>query len=215
MKRSTNTGAVLSGDLVLSEELSAAVRSAVPARLRDAVADLADRIPAEISDIDLFRGDSWQLIVEDPSFSLHAALFIRLSLITWRPEVDTRAVIGIGSIESRGDGRVSEGYGEAFTSSGRGLDSLPRDRRISIVDEVDVLAAGVHLLDRISSDWTTSQARAVLMAMKGMSQEEIGAAWDGGPISQQAVAQHLQRASWHAVNHWLSAFSAHFQQKYD
>lgn len=218
MKSSPTVAAVISGDFVLSEELSSAVRKAVPGKLNEAVIDLRTRFNTDVSEIDLYRGDAWQLIVEDPAHAVNVALAMRLSLMTWQSAVDTRAVVGIGGIESRGETRVSSGFGEAFTRSGRALDALPRDRRMSIQigeeDGGEILDAGVHMLDRIVGEWTTAQARAVLGAMSGMSQDEIGASWKDGPISQQAVAQHLQRASWGAVNHWLEALADYIQQSY-
>lgn len=207
--------AVISGDLVLSESLPAAVRRAMPARLAESVAILREEAGITASDVDIFRGDAWQVIVEAPERAIEAAVVIRASLMAWQAALDTRAVIGIGRIDSRGDDRVSSGYGEAFTRSGHALDSLPRDRRMAIrfADDAvsEMMDGGVHLLDRVVSGWTPAQARAVLGALRGRSQDEIGAAWNDGPISQQAVAQHLQRASWNAVSHWLNASAAFIQ----
>src|SRR5690625_6870968 len=65
--------------------------------------------------------------------------------------------------------------------------------------------AATVLVDEVVTDWTAAQATAVSRAMRGQSQEEIGRGWAGGPISQQAVAQHVRRASWPAVRGWVAA----------
>lgn len=212
MTESPHLAAVISGDLILSEKLPAAVRRAVPGRLDACARLLRTDLGLDCSDIDVFRGDAWQMIVRDPAAAVTVCLLIRAELRSWQSELDTRTVIGIGRIDSEGDGRVSTGYGEAFTLSGRALDDLPKDRRMAlrIADApaplVDILDAGVHLLDEIVDGWTAAQSRAIVGAMKRLSQDEIGASWATGPISQQAVAQHLRRASWGATEHWLGAF---------
>lgn len=172
-----------------------------------------------VSDIDLYRGDSWQMIVDDPREASAAMVLIRAELMAWHDGLDTRTVAGIGTITDSGNGRVSTGYGEAFTLSGRGLDGLPKDRRMALraasleTPLLQLLDASVFLLDRIVSEWTQAQARAVSGALRGWSQDEIGSRWQEGPISQQAVAQHLRRASWNAVQEWLTAFGRYIDAR--
>lgn len=214
------TQAVITGDLVLSEKLPSAVRRAVPRFLDECVRVLREERSARTSDIDLYRGDAWQMIVEEPSDVAFAMVLIRTELMVRHDGLDSRAVAGIGKIDNTGGERVSTGYGQAFTLSGRGLDALPKDRRMALraadIKEplLHLLDTSVFLLDRLMSGWTQGQAQAVSGALRGWSQDEIGGRWQEGPISQQAVAQHLRRASWHAVQEWLDAFATYVDGHY-
>jgi hypothetical protein len=203
---------VLTGDLVLSERISRSVRKSIPGLLEASAAEL-QRMEIAISEVDVFRGDSWQVIVRRPEDALFAAVYFRAAGRASVAEFDTRVGIGIGAIEYEGSGGVSTGYGSAYTLSGRTLDEMPRDRRIQVasadLNTTPLLDASLHLLDRIAGQWTASQARVIAASMSGRSQEEIGAAWAPRPISQQAVAQHVARASWHAVDHLLTAWDQH------
>lgn len=80
---------------------------------------------------EIFRGDSFQLEIEDPSESLLAALQIK-ALIKSLPypeenkrssPVDVRMAIGIGEKTHNAD-RISESNGEAFIRSGEKFEQL-------------------------------------------------------------------------------------------
>jgi hypothetical protein len=143
------------------------------------------------------------------------ALYIRAAARASSASFDTRIAVAVGPIDDAGDGRISTGYGEAFTLSGRTLDAMTRDRHMQLrvagipAATGALLDASIHLLDRIVGQWTPAQARVAAGALRGLSQEEIGAEWPTRPISQQAVAQHMARASWSAVEHMLKAWQLH------
>jgi hypothetical protein len=205
---------VLTGDLVHSERMNRSVRRAIPGLLDASAKDLRS-LSIDISDVDVFRGDAWQVLVRPAHRGLFAAVYMRAAGGASSSEYDTRVAIGIGPIEDEGSGRVSAGFGDAFTRSGRALDAMPRDRRIQVSlpkeEEAAYLDGALHLLDRIMVQWTPSQARVVAAAMRGQSQEETAAAWPSRPISQQAVAQHLARAAWPAIAHFIEAFEERFR----
>jgi hypothetical protein len=212
----TTLHSVLTGDLVLSERLSKTVRKGIPAHLAQLRDDLATA-GVDLSVIDIFRGDGWQLIVRDPADALAAAIYLRAAARSSTLQFDTRVSIGIGGIEEEGSDGGSTGFGEAFTLSGRGLDEMPRDRTLTVrlppshQSLGEMVDASFHLLDRLIRGWTPAQARVVAAAIKGRSQEEIGVDWPTKPISQQAVGQHLARASWPAIDHMLDAWRRHIR----
>jgi hypothetical protein len=211
--------AVLTGDIVLSERATKAVRKSIPAILGLA-ADGLRGAGLSVSGMDVFRGDGWQMIVRHPSEALRVALYLRAYCRASPLETDTRVAIGLGEVEGEITDPVSTTFGSAFTISGRTLDSMPRNRRMQLArdDEygppVDAafldstfLDASLHLLDRIVGQWTAAQARVTAASLLGGSQEDIGAGWTPRPISQQAVAQHLRRSSWHAVSQFIDAYA--------
>jgi hypothetical protein len=70
----------------------------------------------------------------------------------------------------------------------------------------------VILLDRSASEWTAKQGQAIYPSLMGRTQAEIAAGWHDGPITQQAVAQHLDRAGWTAIDYALGTFEASIPQ---
>jgi hypothetical protein len=79
-----------------------------------------------------------------------------------------------------------------------------------IAETFDVI---VRLVDAIATRWTDKQALAVSGALRGMKQEEIAEKLWEERITQQAVAQHLSRAGWEAVEKGINYFEQRQQNK--
>jgi hypothetical protein len=204
--------AVITGDIVRSSLLSPQDRrkllKVIEAGSRQIRRMLGDAVPM---DIDVFRGDSWQMLVTDPAQALRAALLFRAHL-RWQMEshhFDTRLAIGVGTADLFPRRRVSEGSGEAFRLSGLALDGMKKRRMCFSSPGSDLerpLDVIVHLLDEIAVRWTDKQAHAVIGAMQGWTQEKIAGSWGDSPITQQTAAQHLEGAGWYAVGRGLGEF---------
>lgn len=172
-------------------------------------------------EVDIFRGDSWQMLVLDPAKALRLSLFYRATIRAKiaRPNLDTRIAVGVGKIDSIPETRVSEGHGEAYLLSGEALDWLNRSKAANmcfahkddeIAENFDVI---VRLIDAIATRWTDKQALAISGALRGMKQEEIAEKlWDKR-ITQQAVAQHLSRAGWDPVEKGINYFETRAKNK--
>lgn len=203
--------AVLTGDVVGSTRLDAAVRRHLPRELRRIGTTIRREYP-DVCPLDLstYRGDSWQLLVTDPSLALEIAVSFRAAL-RWRmqvKDVDTRVAIGIGGIDFVPGDRISEGDGAALQLSGRALDELDDAIRMSILvqdRDLPVVEIAVSLLDTIVASWSIGQCQAVVGALGGKTQDAIASAWRPRAISQQAVGQHLDRARWNLVQVALEA----------
>lgn len=206
--------AVLTGDIAGSRRLSRRVRTELPAALRGIASTARERFAKAVCHpIDVFRGDSWQLLVREPSRSLRIALFMRANLRAAFEEtrVDTRVAIGVGTVDFVPETDISGGDGEAFRLSGRALDEMGRGFRMAVAlspgfpkSTNRLLDAVAKLIDVQAASWTQRQAFAVGKALLGLTQEEIGEAWMEHPISQQTVAQHLASAGWNAIDYALS-----------
>jgi hypothetical protein len=72
--------------------------------------------------------------------------------------------------------------------------------------EEEALQIIVQLVDRIAAEWSDKQALAVTGALQGWTQEKIGQLCWTEPITQQAVAQHLDRSAWINVERALGYF---------
>jgi hypothetical protein len=202
----TKVYAVITGDVVASSRLSKSVRRALPDHLKRASREVrkafGDAVPLEI---DVFRGDSWQLLITDPLQCLRIALFLRSRLISLADRgrgLDTRLAIAIGPVDFVPAGAVSEGDGEAYRLSGRLLETLPTDQLLTLglttAEVPATIAAAIRLLDAVVQNWTGKQAEAVAGALRGWTQEKIAASWPQ-TISQPAVTKHLSKAHWPAV----------------
>ncbi len=213
MKLNTNPYyAVITGDIVESSGLSVPDRQRLVKVIGECSRQIR-RIYGKIIplDVDLFRGDSWQVLLTDPVLSLRVSLMFR-ALLRWRMEssgFDTRLAIGVGRVDSISRRRVSEGAGEAFRASGLALDSLKKRRMAfafpgsELEPSLDVF---VHLLDEIVVRWSDRQARAIVGALQGWTQKKIAETWEVSRITQQAVALHLEAAGWHAVDRGVRGF---------
>ena len=114
--------AVLTGDLVASSRISVELRTEMVRWLKELAGNFFTSIHPEsvVGGLDVFRGDSWQLCLREPSLAVKAAVFFRVGLKAHpsRQEIDTRVGVGIGGVEHLVESRISESTGPAFVSSG-------------------------------------------------------------------------------------------------
>lgn len=208
--------AVLTGDIVGSSRLSVDERRALHEGFAGGAGRLEQHFGQQIlHKPEIVRGDSWQFAVKDPEKSLRIALFFRALIRISLPEVeiDSRIAIGFGSIDFVPGGRISSGDGEAYRLSGEGLENLqkpfrmglffPDKYRSNLTGALDVI---VKLIDREVGKWTKAQAESTAGALIGLTQQQIASDWVAREITQQAVAQHLERAGWSTVEAGLSFF---------
>jgi hypothetical protein len=208
--------AVLTGDIVGSSRLKEKQRLDLHKTMVLTSRELRMRFAKIVPlPVDIYRGDSWQFIVKDPAKALRIGLFFRAYIRSrmQSKKIDTRVAIGIGAIDFVPDNKILRGDGQAFRKSGGALEKLPRGRRM-ILDCPDsipmadrkALDAMLHLIDVLVKNWTEKQAQAVSGALLGWTQEKIASRWVKNKISQQAVAQHLDRAGWNALESGLNYF---------
>ena len=212
--------AVLTGDLVGSTSHRYSQPENSPGHALDSLVDALRFVTVEllhgrVVGFDLFRGDSFQGIVHEPSSALSAALSIRMhlrsrsSLISPHlPVLDARIAIGIGKVSSFSGERVSEFDGSAFRRSGPLLDKMAnREARLRISTPWERVTAELEtefaLLDSLVSKWSAEQAEAATYSLLGMKQTKIAEHLN---VSQSAIAQRLGRAEMNAVKTLLSRY---------
>jgi len=201
------TWAVLTGDVVGSSKLGSKTLQTVMRRLRDGAEQFGEVFEGAVyGKLDVFRGDSWQILIEDRRFSLRAAVFIR-ACIKGMEEVkaDSRVAVAWGAIDSASlnQERVSESTGEAFTASGHALAEMKAPERLAIRPGIvlppangRLLTAAVALLDQIVTRWKPGQAQAVEQALLRRTQVEISRRLE---VSQPTVNQAMRTAGWKAI----------------
>jgi len=205
--------AIITGDIVASSLLSSNKRKMLHKVMVDSSKVLQDEFKDAVPmGVDIFRGDSWQIILSKPAKALRLALFYRAILRAKMEShrFDTRMAIALGHVDFIPGNRVSEGFGEAYQLSGKALESMPKASNMSFVfpgmELEKALNVVIRLIDSISSRWSDRQALAVAGALRGWKQEKIAEKWWKKKVSQQAIAQHLSRAGWYPVEKGILFF---------
>ena len=204
--------AVLTGDVVGSSKVPGRRRPLLLNYLKGIFRNVEESWPGAISKrFEIYRGDSFQVVLSDPSAALCIAIFLRASLRKGFPVNDTattcdaRIAIGIGAIDFLPES-TAEGDGEAFHRSGRLLDGM-RFTMFAIatpVKDVDEeLNTELSLLDAIIGRWSSPQAEAVCYSLRGLSNVEIAGKLG---ISAAAVGQRLVGANLKSVDRLLDRF---------
>lgn len=219
MEYTSRNIAVLTGDIINSTRMPEGKLPQIRAVLKRAVASISPR-----TEVDFYRGDGWQFYTEEPESAFRLALLIRAQLLA-ACEEDTRIAIGIGSegpvYPAQAGLEVSQpqalktalAVGEAFTLSGRTLDSMTSHFKLTaaLPERAGVLSLWVrvacHMADEIISGWTTRQAEicAKALLMKEATHQEIADELDP-KVAKQTVTRSLSGAGWRALQAPLTAF---------
>jgi hypothetical protein len=172
-------------------------------------------------DAQVFRGDSYQLLMED----INLVMIKCVQLVCWfkihsdrerHIPVGTRLSIGIGEIAYEGKS-VLDSDGEAFHLSGRNFDEMDKDEiiRLTTFDEEKTKAYQVILMyiNMIMRQWTISQAETIyqLLESKGSTQDSIAKQLK---MSQPAIAKSLRAAKWKEVEKGISYINNQLGKQY-
>jgi hypothetical protein len=187
---------VITGDIVKSSKLSLDKHKLLIKVMRSCSKDISKVFPEALKyEPELFRGDSWQLLVQKPEFALNIALFYRAYLRA-KMQLDSlneRMAISIGTVDFV---ESSFGIGDAYKISGKALDKKGK-RKIKFVSDILSESAVLDLIiqntDFISSKWTSRQSKIVLLALQNMDQKAIASKLH---ITQSAVSQQMDAAGW-------------------
>lgn len=191
---------VLTGDLIGSSKLKPIERKNLHSRIKKLYKHLSSNFPDALPlPIDIFRGDSWQFVIVNPSLALRISLCFRLLIKSEKflPNIDTRMSLAIGKISFLSKDRISESDGEVFRISGQNLENMKGIQHFFIHIPSKQHSEPFHviteLIDFIISRYTGKQSLAVYGMLAGMGQEEITKLWQPH-ISQQMVSKHLKSA---------------------
>ncbi len=184
---------VITGDLVNSTNIAAEWRQTVVDVLKACAADFALQTPVKI---EMYRGDSFQAVVDKPECSLAVAVALRAKLRACTPEKsgmwDARLSIGIGEISFESDNIVTSD-GEAFRLSGRAFDNIGK-RRLCIsapwTDFNEAIDLVTRFADEVISSWTARQAQVVYHSLLF-------------PKTQKDMADELGMTRQNFNYHWL------------
>jgi hypothetical protein len=205
----SNIHAVLTGDLIKSRKADATALSVAFDVLRDAAADFGQAWDSDLR-FTRYRGDGWQVVLQDPGLVLDALLFFAARLRARSPAIETRISAGIGAVTSIGTADLADATGPAFFISGDHLETMSRKRKLAIAGSGigAAQAAIVDLAEHIASGWTPAQAEAVALSldMNASNHETIA---ESLGVTRQAVQSRLASAGWSYFDNALFAMRNH------
>ena len=192
----TQHAAVLTGDLIASTQASVAEVDASMAL----IADLAARI-GKNTRFTRYRGNGWQIYLDDPGIGLWALLWIAANLRA-KGALASRAALGLGEAYGGSADSLDTAGGSAFVASGRALDDIGTQTRFALAGTgIDRLHQRLlALLEERITSWSHEQAEVVALALAPEDQPTQAAMAARLNISRQAVAARLQSAGFGNIN---------------
>jgi len=205
-KRKTILKGVITGDIIDSSKLSQSAYRALTSCIQNTVAALL-----HLSDmtIDFYRGDSFQIMVDQPQEVIKVAILLRAA-VKGQPEPmsDVRLAVGIGTVNYL-DQNVSLSNGEAFVLSGHGLDNIGKKRLVVKTPWEQMnesLEISTLFVDDIITGWTVNQAQAAYIEIKDNSTQKAIASQLH--ISQQNASKLLAKAKTRLVNRYIDYYAS-------
>jgi hypothetical protein len=160
--------AVLTGDIVRSRHIDS------KDKLMNALTEVLDTVKKEHHvEYDLYRGDSFQIVVPSASTAALVAIIIRSKLISCSPKKqerwDARISIGLGTISYRGS-KITDSDGPAFLLSGQGLDQINKQNRRLIIKTPwtttdKMISLNTRFVDDIISRWSKYSAETAYYSL--------------------------------------------------
>ena len=146
----------------------------------------------------MYRGDSFQIVVDNSEPSLTIAIAIRAKLRASTPEKkeiwDARISVGIGDVSFESDNIVTSD-GEAFRLSGRAFDAMGK-KRLTITTPWSEFNNSMELVTRFADDvvssWTVKQSKVAYHSLLF-------------PKTQKDMAADLGLTKQNFNSHWTSA----------
>ena len=145
---------------------------------------------------DIYRGDSFQLLVNNPEDALLTAIKIKASLKSIK-NTNVRMSVGIGDITYNAP-KITESNGTAFVHSGEKFELLKKEKQnLAIKSDWPAFDKDMNLFLKLAliamDNWTTNAAEIVYTTLEnpGKLQEELGRIVG---IKQNAISNRLKRA---------------------
>lgn len=187
--------AVITADIVNSTKIEETNRYLLVDELDNIIQDLK-----RLSSLrcEMYRGDSFQVLVDDVKYCLEIAVLIRLGLkksnLLKNTKLDARMAIGVGDVSYEHE-QVILSDGEAFRLSGRTFDKLNKRRLLiatNIYDMDEPLNVMLAFIDELLEGLSYTQSKYLYDSLLyNMSQMELANVYN---TSQPNIAKHLKSA---------------------
>lgn len=200
--------AVITGDIVDSTKLSREEFDMIMYGLQSALATI--KSGNDQNDFYNKRGDAFQVIIHDYHNALRYALYLRTYLKSIKKHFDCRLSIAIAS-EPNLRFHVESSMGEAFTLSGRGIESMNDERLLIQTDQgANIanrsLALIVKFIDKQITGLTTRQCEVLvplLASQAKIQQKELAKMLN---ITEGTISSSLKRSEWGLISESIELF---------
>lgn len=199
--------AVITGDIINSRKVASALW----------MGDLKGILNAygnEPKDWEIYRGDSFQLVV-DPRDALEIALLIKAT-IKQNKALDVRMAIGVGTVDYTAD-KVTESNGNAFVNSGECFERLKKQTLgiqtpWSEFDETFLIIFQLVVL--FADNWTTTSAEIIKKALENpnINQKELALALNRK--SQSSISASLKRAGYEELKNVIAYYKEEIKKQW-
>jgi len=209
--------AILSGDLINSTSYDAITLKSVLLVLKKEFKVIEKQFPNENMSFSIYRGDSFQGVIENTELALAIALQIKTAVTSYTdvkdlpknaiPSADIRISIGIGEAIYQKNA-LAESNGEAFQFSGRTLDVMKSEgMKMAITTANREINAEfkVHLkfLDAITDRWSIASSEVVYYLIKFYKEQDIARELNR---SQAAINHRKKAAGWDPIKLLLQRY---------
>lgn len=200
---------VITGDVVNSTHIVTEWRQTIMDALNACVTDFSSLTPIKI---EMYRGDSFQVVVDNPKLALSVAIALRAKLKASTPDKsevwDARLSLGIGDVSFESE-NILTSDGEAFRLSGRAFDNIGKNRLCISTPwtELDInLELVTRFADGIESGWTAKQATVfyhslVFPKLQKKLAEELG-------MTCQDFNYHWGAAKWQLILDYINYYKS-------
>lgn len=162
----------------------------------------------------IYRGDSFQLEVTDPTRAFFAVIHIKSSIKTIA-KLDVRMAIGIGDKEYDRH-KITESSGEAFINSGEKFETLKKAKQtLAIKTPWPDFDREMNVFFKLASipmdDWTPNSAKVVqlLTRFDGLTQKKLA---NKLAVSQPSVSERQRRSHYEEIMELEVLFREKIQQ---
>ncbi|APY11763.1 transcriptional regulator [Seonamhaeicola sp. S2-3] len=180
---------VITGDIIKSREEH-------PEKWMTTLKNTLSILSPDSSNWEIYRGDSFQIEIEDIAQSFLAAVYIK-ACIKMIKGLDVRLAIGIGNKTYQGKD-VTESNGEAFIFSGETLETLKKEKQnLRIKTSNKKLNQELNLYFKLAlvnmDNWTVNSAEVVKLSIENPSalQQELA---EKIGTKQDAISKRQKRA---------------------
>lgn len=220
MKSEHELFSVITGDIVESSGFSYESRNSVIDYLSESFLSVEHRLNLEnnvLLPFEIYRGDSFQVVLDYPEKALLACILLLLGLGLSDMDgkyLSARISIGLGSIDYIPDsGYTGEADGEAFRLSGKALDLMKQKGQNLLITTPSpafnlLLETQCAFFDLLESGWTVNQKEILFEKLSGATQKEIAAKYSK---SQSSVSQSLGAAGFQVIRKFLEGYEDLFK----
>lgn len=187
---------VITADIVQSTLIEVDYRKDLLDAIKEIVEELQGLSPMWM---ELYRGDSFQLLIDNPEEALKIAVLIRAGLQSRTPDDslhkwDARLALGIGTVEYHSD-NIATSDGEAFRNSGWEFDELGKYKlaiRTPWMEINEEFRVSTAFADNVISEWSVVQAKTIYESIRT-------------DLSQKKIANNLETTSQNISKRLLTA----------